>query len=139
MKNLLAIAALAFSLSLPGPARADLNMRPGLWEATTTVGGNVLNTEQKCYLQKDIDTLEKFQQGTSDTSKAPCTATNYTAVGNRMSYTLTCEIAGKKSVSAITTVYDGDEVHASISGVDGTISTVQSKRIGDCTESSFGN
>ena len=139
MKILLVLSALALALSLAGPARADLNMRPGLWEATTTVGGNVLATEQKCYLQKDIDTLEKFQQGTSDTSKSPCTATNYTAVGNRMSYTLVCEVGGKKSVSAITTVYDGEQVNASIAGVDGTISTVQSKRIGDCTESSFGN
>jgi hypothetical protein len=140
MKALVVTATVAFSLSIPGPARADLNMRPGLWEATTLVGGNALPTEQKCYLQKDIETLEKFQQGgPGDLSNAPCRSSNYTAVGNRMTYTLTCEIQGKKSVSVITTVYDGEEVNASIAGVDGTIARVQSKWIGPCTESSFGN
>lgn len=140
MKAIVVTFALALWLSSPGHARADLNMRPGLWEATTSIGGNQLATEQKCYLQKDIDTLEKFQQGgPGDLSNAPCKSSNYTAVGNRMTYTLTCEIQGKKSVSVITTIYDGEEVNASIAGVDGTVSRVQSKRIGPCTESSFGN
>lgn len=133
-----AVGAALLALALPARAWADLNMRPGLWEAVNTVGGNALPPDQKCYLQKDIDTLDRFQRGQSPPG-APCTASGYRALGNSMSYTLTCEIAGKKTVSAVTTVYDGDRITGTIAGADGTVSTVTNTRIGDCSQSSFGN
>ena len=128
-----AVAALLFPIA----AWADLNMQPGLWESTMTVGGNAMRPEQKCYLQKDIDALDKFQRGT-DPGKSPCLASGYKALGNTMSYTLTCQINGQKSISAVTTTYDGDRITGEIAGLDGTVSKLVTTRIGNCTDSSFG-
>jgi hypothetical protein len=126
-------------LVFPVSAWADLNMQPGLWESTMTVGGNAMPAERKCYLQKDVDTLDRFQRGVATPGGAPCSASNYHELGNTMQYTLTCQIAGKKSVSAVSTTYDGDRITGTIAGIDGTVSTMVNNRIGDCSESSFGN
>jgi len=120
------------------PAWADLNMQPGLWESSTMVGGETRSTEQKCYVQKDVEALEKFQKGQSPLA-APCRASGYKALGNTTSYTLTCEMNGNKSVSAVTAIYDGSMIHGSITNADGNVSTFVNSRIGDCGRSSFGN
>lgn len=130
--------AALLALMLPMPAWADLNMRPGLWESATMFGGNTVSTERKCYLQKDILALERFQQGQSPPG-APCRASGYKAVGNTISYTLNCEIEGRKTVSSVTTIYDGTVIHGSVATADGAVSTIVNSRIGDCSQSSFGN
>jgi hypothetical protein len=132
-------ACLAAALLVPVSASAELNMRPGLWEATMNVGGNPAPTEQKCYLQKDVDSLDRFQRGEEPPGQNPCSTSNYKALGNTMTYTLTCQFNGKKSVSAVTTNYDGDHIIGLIAGADGTITQLTNTRIGDCTQSSFGN
>ena len=93
MRAIPALCAVAALIS-PMAARADLNMRPGLWESTTTVGGNTMPVEQKCYLQKDIDTLDRFQRGGVPPSQSPCSSSGYQELGNTMKYTLTCQING---------------------------------------------
>ena len=132
-------ACAAAALLVPIAASADLNMKPGLWEAVTTVGGSSTPPDQKCYLPKDIESLERFQRGEQPPGQNPCTASNYKALGNTMTYTLTCEFNGKKSVSAVTTNYDGDRITGLIAGADGTVSQLVNTRIGDCSQSSFGN
>jgi hypothetical protein len=132
-------ACVGVTLLFPIVARADLNMQPGLWESTMTVGGNTMPAEQKCYQQKDIDALDRFQRGADPPGQTPCSSSGYKALGNSMTYTLTCQLNGRKSVSAVTTTYDGDRITGTISGVDGTISRLVNSRIGDCTDSSFGN
>jgi len=127
------------ALTLPTAAKAVLNMQPGLWESTMAVGGNTMPVEQKCYLRKDIDTLDRFQRGGAPPSQSPCSSSGYQELGNTMKYTLTCQINGKKTVSAITTTYDGDRITGTITSVDGTVSRLVNTRIGDCSESSFGN
>jgi uncharacterized protein DUF3617 len=127
------------ALALPIPAWADLNMQPGLWEALMTVGGNQMPPDQKCYLKKDVDALDRFQRGTEPPGKNPCSASGYGALGNSMSYTLTCVINGKKSISAVTMNYDGTRISGQITGVDGTVTQVLNTRVGDCSQSSFPN
>ena len=123
---------------LPVEARADLNMQPGLWESATMVGGTTMSTEKKCYLQKDIKALERFQQGESPPG-APCKATGYKATGNTARYTLTCETEGRKTVSSVTMSYEGTVIRGSIETEGSPASTVVNSRIGDCSQSSFGN
>ncbi len=53
--------------------------------------------------------------------------------------TLACQINGKRTVSAVSTTYDGDRITGTIAGLDGTVSRMVNTRIGDCSESSFGN
>jgi len=136
--RIISTACLAAALLVPVSASAELNMKPGLWEAVMSVGGNAAPTEQKCYLQKDVDSLDRFQRGEAAPGQA-CSTSNYKALGNTMTYTLTCQINGKKSVSAVTTNYDGDRITGLIAGADGTITQLINTRIGDCTQSSFGN
>ena len=131
-------ALIAGTLLVPVSASAELNMKPGLWEAVMSVAGNPARTEQKCYLQKDVDSLDRFQRGEAAPGQA-CSTSNYQALGNTMTYTLTCQFNGKKSVSAVTTNYDGDHIIGLIAGADGTITQLTNTRIGDCTQSSFGN
>ena len=130
-----AIAALLSPIS----ARADLNMEPGQWEAIMTVGGNEMPPDQKCYLQKDVDNLDRFQRGQGPTAGNPCTTSGYKAVGNTMSYTLSCTINGKKTVSAVTMNYDRTRITGEITTVDGTRSRLINTRTGDCSKSSFGD
>jgi hypothetical protein len=132
-------ACAAIALAFPISAWADLNMRPGLWESSMTVGGNAMPVEQKCYMQKDIDALDRFQRGAAQPAETPCSTADYKALGNTMTYTLTCQFNGKKSISAVTTTYDGERITGTIAGIDGTISKLVNIRIGDCSESSFGN
>jgi hypothetical protein len=127
------------ALLSPIPAAAELNMRPGLWESVMTVAGNQMPPDRKCYLQKDIDDLDRFQRGADPAGKNPCSASGYRALGNTMSYTLICAINGKKSTSAVTMNYDGARITGEISGVDGTLSRLINTRVGDCSQSSFGN
>jgi uncharacterized protein DUF3617 len=126
------------ALLAPIPAWADLNMRPGLWQSIMTVGGNEMPPDQKCYLQKDVEALDRFQRGGEPQGRNPCTASGYRAFGNTMSYTLTCVMQGQKSVSAVTMNYDGDRITGEITAIDGTTSRLVNTRTGDCSESSFG-
>jgi hypothetical protein len=134
----IATACAVVAVAWPISARADLNMRPGLWEAIMTVGGNEMPPDQKCYLQKDIDNLDRFQQGKDPPGRNPCTTSGYSALGNTMRYTLTCNINGKKTVSAVTMNYDGTRITGEVTGVDSTRSRLINTRIGDCSQSSFG-
>jgi len=134
-----AVACAVVALGLPMSAWAELNMEPGLWEAIMTVGDNRMPPEQKCYLQKDIDALDRFQRGADPPANNPCSASGFRAIGNTMNYTLTCVINGRKSVSAVTMNYDAIRITGEIAGIDGTVSRVLNTRIGDCSQSSFPN
>ena len=138
MRAIAALCAVAI-LVAPVSARADLNMRPGMWESVMTVGGNQMPPDRKCYLQKDIEGLDRFQRGTEAPGKSPCSASAYRAFGNSMSYTLTCVINGQRTVSAVTMNYDGDRITGEITPINGPASGLVNTRTGDCSESSFGN
>ena len=134
----LAAGVIAFvALLSPITARAELNMQPGLWESIVSVGGNQMPPEQKCYLQKDIRTLDEFQRGISTPSQNPCKASNYRAIGNSMKYSLSCLINGQLTVSAATMIYDGTRITGQVTAVDGTITKIVNTRLGACTKSSF--
>jgi uncharacterized protein DUF3617 len=136
-----AIAAIAVivGLAAPVPAWAELNMRPGMWETIMTVGGNQMPPDRKCYLQKDIDALDRFQRGAEPQGKSPCATSAYQEIGNTMSYSLVCVINGQKTISAVTMNYDRDRITGEISPLNGPVSSLINTRTGDCTESSFPN
>src|SRR5262249_54236847 len=120
-------------------ALAELNMEPGMWEAITTVDGNQMPPEQKCYLQKDVDALDRFQRGTGQIARNASSAAGYHPLGTTLSYTRACADNGKKTISAVSMNYDGNRITGEIIGIDGTRAQVLNTRISDCSESSFGN
>lgn len=139
MKTVVGVGLPLVALMLPALAYAGLNMKPGLWESTTSVQGHTIATDHKCYLQKDVDGLEKFQEGAVPAPHAPCTASGYKASGNTVTYSLTCIFNGQPSNSAVTSVFEGDHTSGTIKGPDGIVNTIASKRIGACSQSSFDN
>lgn len=128
---LLAVVVFAFSVV------AALNMRAGLWEVTTYISGRKVTVDQKCYLQKDIAELEKQMRGDPAAQKGPCTFSDFKQSGNSVTYTMTCRFTpGKSTTSSVTATYNGDTTTGTVAG--GSInSKIDSKRIGDCTKSSF--
>jgi hypothetical protein len=129
----LIVAFVAISPTL----HAALNVKAGLWEITTTVNGHKADVQQKCYLQKDIDDLEKMQKGAAGKANQPCTYSDYKESGSTVTYKMTCRFGGgKPSTSLVTSTYNGDTASSTITS-GGTVSTVNSKRVGNCNKSSF--
>lgn len=116
---------------------AALNMKAGQWEITTTISGQKLGVEQKCYLQKDIDDLEKMMKGAVGKGHQPCIYSDYKESGSTVTNKLTCRFGGgKPSASLVTSTFNGDSTTGTLTG-SGTVTTLNSKRIGNCIKSSF--
>jgi Protein of unknown function (DUF3617) len=116
---------------------AALNIKAGLWEITTTIGGQKLGVEQKCYLPKDIDDMEKMLKGATGTAAQPCSYSDYKESGGTITYKMTCRFGGgTPKTSLVTSTYYGDTTTGTITG-SGTVITMNSKRVGNCTKSSF--
>jgi Protein of unknown function (DUF3617) len=131
--GLVVAAFVAFSPTL----YAALNMKAGLWEITTTISGRKAGVEQKCVLQKDIDDLEKTMKGAAGKAGQPCSYSDYKVSGHTVTYKMTCRFGGgKPSTSLVTSTYNGDTTSGTITS-SGAVSTVNSKRVGNCTKSSF--
>jgi len=115
---------------------ASLKMQPGLWEDAIAAPDGAFHTEQKCYLQKDIDNIEAFQKGALLSPEQSCHASGFKAKGDTITYTLTCKIGGTESTSEITATYAGTTVSGSVTK-DGNVTRLTRRRIGDCTKSSI--
>jgi hypothetical protein len=112
-------------------------VKPGLWEMTTMMGGQKAAVDQKCYLQKDLDDLEKMQKGGAGKPGHPCTYSDYKESGSTASYKMTCQFGGgKPSTSVVTSVLSGDTVTTTTTGA-GMANTMIAKRLGNCAKSSF--
>ena len=118
-------------------AAAGLNMKVGLWETTMVFQGKKGPSEQKCYLQKDVDFLEKQMRGEVSAPKQPCAFANYKQSGNTVTYTMTCTFTGgKPRTSTVSATYSGDTATGTVTA-NGAVTTIDNKRLGDCTKSSF--
>jgi hypothetical protein len=117
-------------------AYASLNMKPGLWETATIIQGKKASAEQKCYLQKDVDHLEKQMRGEVSEPKQPCVFANYKQTGNTVTVKMTCTFGGKPHPSVLSATYNGDTTTGKVIS-DGVATEIESKRLGDCTKSSF--
>ena len=135
-KVIFGLVAAAFAALSP-TLYAALNMRAGLWEITTTLSGHKVGAEQKCYLQKDIDDLEKMMKGAAGKADQPCSFSDYKESGRTVTYKATCRFGGEKpSTSLVTSAYNGDTTTGTIAS-SGAVSTINSKRAGNCSKSSF--
>ena len=131
--GLLVVSFAALSPTL----HAALNINPGLWEVTTAMGGQKPGVEKKCYLQKDIDDMEKTLKGAAGKGNQPCIYSDFKESGNTVTNKLTCRFGGGKPITTlVTSTYNGDNTTGTITG-SGAASTVNSKRLGSCTKSSF--
>jgi hypothetical protein len=131
--GLVVVAFVALSPTL----YAALNMQAGLWEITTTINGQKAGVEQKCFLQKDIDDLEKTMKGAAGKADQPCSYSDFKESGNTVTYKMTCRFGGgKPSTSLVTSTYNGNTTSGTITS-SGTVITINSKRVGNCTKSSF--
>jgi hypothetical protein len=126
------LAALAAS-----PAAASLNMNEGLWETTLTADGKSQSAgTAKCYTRDDIIAMEKLLQGKSSRAAGVCRYADFTQSGNSVNYTMTCKLGDDEQTSAVSATYRGDSSTGTIRAAGVTV-TASSRRVGNCSESSF--
>jgi hypothetical protein len=138
MRKLVFGLVVAAFVALSPTLYAALNMKAGLWEITiTTQNGQKLGVEQKCYMPKDIDDMEKMLKGAAGKADQPCSYSDYKESGGTVTYKMTCRFGGgTPKTSLVTSTFNGDTTTGTITG-SGTVSTVNGKRVGNCTKSSF--
>jgi hypothetical protein len=118
------------------PATASLNMNEGLWETTLTADGKTQSASAKCYTRADIVEMDKLLQGKSSRVDGVCRYADFTQSGNSVNYTMTCRLGDDEQTSAVSATYRGDSATGTIRAAGVTV-TASSKRIGNCSESSF--
>ncbi|HEX8012168.1 MAG TPA: DUF3617 family protein [Casimicrobiaceae bacterium] len=126
-----ALAALAAA-----PALAGLNMNEGLWETTLTADGHTQSAGAKCYTRADIVEMQKLLQGKSARVDGICRYSDFTQSGDSITYTMSCKLGDGEQTSAVSATYRGDSSTGTIR-TRGVTVTASSRRIGECTESSF--
>ena len=117
-------------------ADAALNMQAGLWETTLTADGRTQSAGIKCYTRADIAEMERLLQGRSSRA-ASCRYADFAQSGNSVRYTMTCRMGDDEQTSAVSATYRGDSATGTIRAGGVTV-TATSRRIGECTQSSFG-
>jgi Protein of unknown function (DUF3617) len=76
-------------------------------------------------------------RGEVSAPKQPCTFANYKQSGNTVIYTMTCTFTGgKPRASTVSATYSGDTTMGTVTA-NGVATKIDSKRLGDCTKSSF--
>jgi hypothetical protein len=133
----LAARVVALPMLVALPALAALDMSEGLWETTITAGGETRSLGTNCYTKADIAEMEQLLQGRSMPPDAACHYSGFTQTGNSVRYTMTCRYGDNVQESAVEAVYRGDSASGTIR--TGSITaTTASRRVGSCTQSSFG-
>ena len=129
--------ALVAIVALDGaPALATLNMKEGLWETTLVADGRTQSAGPKCYTRADIAEMEKLLQGKSSRVDGVCRYSDFAQSGNSVNYTMTCRFGDDEQTSAVSATYRGDSAAGTIRAGDVTVTT-SSRRLGDCSQSSF--
>ena len=118
------------------PAGATLNMNEGLWETTVSAEGRAHSASAKCYTRTDIAEMEKLLRGKSSRVDGICRYADFTQSGDSVNYTMTCRLGDDEQTSAVSATYRGDSAIGTIRSAGVTV-TASSRRIGNCTESSF--
>ena len=123
-------------LAIAHPASAGLNMREGLWETTLAADGRTQSRSVKCYTRADIDEMERVLHGRSWRGDGACRYSGFTQAGDDVSYTMTCRLGDEEQASAVAASYHGDSATGTIRAGGATV-TATSRRVGDCSQSSF--
>ena len=129
------VAAMLAALAA-APAAASLNMNEGVWETTLTADGKTQSAGAKWYTRADIVEMEKLLQGWSSRVDGVCRYADFTQSGNSVNYTMTCKLGDDEQTSAVSATYRGDSSTGTIRAAGVTV-TASSRRLGNCSESSF--
>jgi hypothetical protein len=129
----------AFSLLCLAGAIHAQEMKPGLWEVTTTMkmqgmqmpGGKF----NHCYTAKDLADGKQYQGDTN----SKCTISNMKSGGGNISYDMSCQIEGGKMTGSVKgsmspTAYSFDQNMRMTpdQGMGEMLSIIKGRRLGDC-------
>lgn len=127
---------IAVLLAVAAPAGAVLNLHEGLWETTLAADGRIQSRSVKCYTRDDIAEMERVLHGRSWRGDGACRYSNFTQSGDDVSYTMTCRLGDDEQTSTVSASYHGDSATGTIRAGGAAVSAA-SRRIGDCSQSSF--
>jgi len=138
MTRMLAVLATLVLASLAPFAHAQ-EMKPGLWEITTTMRMQGMQlpggTFTHCYTAKDLAAGKQYS--TDDASK--CTIKNMKSSGGKVSYDMSCVTEGGKidatvsgTMSATAYALEQKMRMTPNQGMGEMHSTIKGRRLGDC-------
>ena len=121
-------------------ALAQERLRAGLWEMTTTKGGQVINTGTHCFTAEDARSANGDAKTLRDASEATfaeasCKVKDMTVTSSTVSYVVECGSgADAHTLSAVAT-YRGDTVESQMTVKRATLTdttTSKGHRVGAC-------
>ena len=121
-------------------ALAQERLRAGLWEMTTTKGGQVINTGTHCFTAEDARSANgdaKTLRDATDASfaKASCKVKDLTVTGNAVSYVAECGSGADAHTLSSVASYRGDTVEGQMTvkrGTSAETTTSKGHRVGAC-------
>ena len=135
--------ALLFVAALGGvtasTAIAQERMRAGLWEMTTTKGGETINSGKRCFTAEEAGGNNGDAKTTRDTlvksfAKASCAVKDIKVTDKTISYTADCNGAQAHELSSVAE-YHGDtmEIQMTVKQSTSTYATItKGHRVGAC-------
>jgi hypothetical protein len=135
--SLFSVAALVAAIA--PTALAQERLRPGLWEMTTTKGGETINTGKRCFTAEEAGGNNGDAKTMHDTlvasfAKASCAVKDITITAKTISYTADCTGAQAHTLSSVAEYYgDTMEVQMTVKKSTSTYTTItKGHRVGAC-------
>jgi Protein of unknown function (DUF3617) len=137
----MALFSVAALIGANAPAAlAQERLRAGLWEMTTTKGGQVINTGTHCFTAEDARSANGDAKTLRDTleasfAKASCKVKDLTVTGNTVSYVAECGSGADAHTLSAAASYRGDTVESQMTVKRATLTdttTSKGHRVGAC-------
>ena len=121
-------------------ALAQERLRAGLWEMTTTKGGQVINTGTHCFTAKDAKSANGDAKTLRDASEATfaeasCKVKDMTVTSSTVSYVVECGSGADAHTLSAEASYRGDTVESQMTVKGATLTdttTSKGHRVGAC-------
>ena len=131
----------AFTGLAASTASAQERMRAGLWEMTTTKGGQTINTGTRCFTAEEAlgnngDAKDVRAKLEASFAKASCTIKDMTVTGNAISYVADCGTGANAHTLSSVVTYRGDTVESQLTSKRPTATDTmitKGHRVGACT------
>ncbi|MEO8753539.1 MAG: DUF3617 family protein [Casimicrobiaceae bacterium] len=133
-------AVVAFSAVVATAAGAEVRIRAGLWESTTTRGGQQINSATRCITpevaaKSNLDQAATKADLVSAWARANCTMKDIATTASTLVYSVDCGTSANPHTLSSTSTFHGDafETEMIYTSKELTTDTItQGRRIGSC-------
>jgi Protein of unknown function (DUF3617) len=134
----LAVAAIAAVVA--APAQAEVRIRAGLWESTTTRGGQPINSGTRCITPEvaassNLDQAATKAELVTAWTKASCTVKDVAATAGTLVYSVDCGTGANPHTISSASTFHGDTFETEMIYTSKALTTdtiTKGRRIGSC-------